>query len=74
MDYNITLKYTSELLRGYGRLELENLWKQARKCRFELKEQSLMGGRAKVTPKPYLFKKVKGDITRIKTILAEKGW
>ena len=74
MNYDITLKYTPELLRGYSRLELENFQRQARKKLFELKEQSSMGGRVKVVPKPHLLKKVKADIARIKTILAEKGW
>lgn len=74
MDYDISLKYSPELLRGYGRLELENFQRQARKKLFALKEQSSMGGRVMVVPKPHLFKKVKRDIARIKTILAEGGW
>lgn len=74
MNYDTSLKYTPKLLRGYGRLELENFQRQVKKQLFELREQYSLGGRVMVVPKPHLFKKVKGDIARIKTILAEKGW
>lgn len=74
MNYDILLKYTSELLRGCDRLELENFQRQAQKKLYEMREQYSLGGRVMVVPKPHLFKKVTRDIARIKTILAEKGW
>ena len=71
MKYDITLKYTPELLRGLPDDELKAFLQQAQHRALGLREQSSMGGRVKVVPKPHLFKKVKKDIARIKTILRE---
>lgn len=74
MNYDITLKYTPDFLRGYNRLELEQFLREAHHQLLRLREQSAMGGRVPVASKPHLFEKDKKDIARIKTILAEKGW
>lgn len=73
MKYDIELKYTPEFLRGFGRVEKQELLKQARQQALELREQSSCGGRVIVVSKPHLLKKVKRDIARIKTILREGG-
>lgn len=73
MNYNIELKYSSEYLRGFNPVETRELLKQARQQLLELREQSSCGGRVMVAQKPHLFKKVKRDIARIKTILVEGG-
>ena len=72
--YDSTLKYTSEFLRGFGRVEKQELLKQAKQHLLELREQSSCGGRVRVASKPHLFKKVRRDIARIVTILKEGGW
>lgn len=71
MKYDITLKYTAELLRDITDEDLHVLLQQACHHQFELREQSSCGGRVRVALKPHLFKKVKKDIARIKTILRE---
>ena len=71
MAYDITLKYTPEFLRGMIPDGLNELLDQAQQRHLELREQCSPHGRVKYVPKPHLFKKVKKDIARIKTILKE---
>lgn len=74
MKYDMELKYTPELIRDLDRVGKNELLKQAKKQLLALREQFSVGGRVKVVSKPHLVKKVKRDIARIKTILAEGGW
>ncbi len=71
MAYDITLKYTPELLRGFVRENLQKLLNQAQQRFYELRHQSSPHGRVKFIPKPHLWKKAKKDIARMKTILGE---
>ncbi len=75
MDYNISTKYAAEWLRDQrddiDDHDLEELLLQAQKQLLALREQGSQGGRTMVATRPHLFKKVKKDIARIKTILRE---
>lgn len=71
MSYDITLKYKSEFLRGMPDVDLNKLLNQAQQRFYELRHQSSPSGRVKFVSRPHLWKKVKKDIARIKTILAE---
>lgn len=71
MNYDITLKYTPELLRGFTNQNLQKLLNQVQQRYYELRRQSSPHGRVKHVQKPHLFGKIKRDIARIKTILAE---
>ena len=71
MKYDITVKYTLEFLRGCIDDDLHELLNQAKRCHFELRVQSSPTGRVKLIKTPHLFKKVKKDIARIKTVLRE---
>ena len=72
MSYDITLKYRPELLRGMKRDGLNKLLNQAQQRFYELRRQCSPHGRVKLVPKPHLWKKIKKDIARIKTVLAYK--
>jgi len=71
MAYDIALKYRPEYLRDLAFEELGIMLDQAHKAHFELRSQSSQGGRVKFPAFPDLFKKVKKDIARIKTIIGE---
>lgn len=73
MTYEITTKYTAKYLRELSPSSLESLLEGTQQKQFELREQCVYTGRRK-TPtniKQHYFRKVKRDIARIKTILAE---
>lgn len=72
MAYDITLKYSPDFLRGIPQDDLEVLLNQAQQRYFELRHQCSPHGRVKFVPRPDLFGKVKKDIARMKTLLAEK--
>jgi len=71
MTYDLTLKYTPEYLREMPLEGLQKLLTQAQQNFFYLRCQSSPHGRVKHVFKPHLFGKVKKDIARIKTIMAE---
>ncbi len=71
MSYDITLKYKPDYLRGIPRDGLNKLLNQAQQRFYELRHQCSPHGRVKLVLHPHLWKKVKKDIARIKTILAE---
>lgn len=71
MSYDITLKYKSDYLRGIPNDGLNKLLNQAQQRFYELRQQCSPNGRVKLVNNPHLWKKVKKDIARIKTILAE---
>ena len=66
MSYDITLEYTPEFLRDMSDEDLGTLLNQAQQSFFELRVKD-----ASERVKPHQFGKVKRDIARIKTILAE---
>lgn len=71
MSYDITLKYKPQFLREMPGIALNKLLNQAQQRFYELRHQSSPSGRVKYVPRPHLWKKVKKDIARIKTILSE---
>lgn len=71
MSYDITFKYSPEFLRGIPTELLGKLLNQAQQRFFELRAQTSPHGRVKFVTKPHLFGKVKKDIARIKTLIAE---
>ncbi len=71
MQYDITLKYRPQFLREMQQEDLEELIVEAQERFWELRVQTSPHGRVKDVPKPDLFKKVKRDIARIKTVLNE---
>ncbi len=71
MIYDIDVKYTAEFMRESGMDSLEELLITAQQRFLELRHQCSPHGRVKFAPKPHLFKKVKKDIARFKTILRE---
>jgi ribosomal protein L29 len=71
MSYDITLKYKPDYLRGIPSDGLNKLLNQAQQRFYELRQQCSPHGRVKLVENPHLWKKVKKDIARIKTILAE---
>ena len=71
MSYDITLKYTPELLRGFTYENLQNMLQQAQQRHYELRRQSSPHGRVKLVLKSHLFGKIKKDIARIKTMIGE---
>ena len=72
MSYDITLKYTSQFLREMTWEALKTLLAQAQQRFYELRQQCSPHGRVKLVPQPHLWKKIKKDIARIKTILVER--
>lgn len=73
MAYDITLKLKPEFLRDMTQEGLDELLNQAQKRFYELRCQCSPHGRTKFVPHSDLFKKVKKDIARIKTIMAEQA-
>jgi ribosomal protein L29 len=73
MTYDVTFKYKPDFLREMSIDELNQMLNQAQRKQFELRETCLMTGRRKSPQhiKQHLFKKVKRDIARIKTLLSE---
>jgi ribosomal protein L29 len=71
MSYDITLKYKPQFLREMTIDGLNKLLNQAEQRFYELRHQCSPHGRVKLVEKPHLWKKIKKDIARIKTILAE---
>lgn len=71
MSYDITLKYKPQFLREMTREALNKLLNQAQQRFYELRQQCSPHGRVKLVPCPHLWKKIKKDIARIKTIKDE---
>jgi len=71
MAYDIEMKYKSEFLREMTRQNLTDMLKKAQQRFYELRQQSSPHGQVKLVEKPHLFKKIRKDIARMKTILAE---
>lgn len=69
--YDIEIKYTAEFLRGLADATLDQMLTEAQQRYLELRQQTSPHGHVKVAPRPHLFRKVRQDIARIKTISAE---
>ena len=67
--YDITLKYSNEVLRDQTVFELRKRVTEAIKRQYELRTQGAIMGTVEY---PDLFKKVRKDIARMKTIIKEK--
>lgn len=72
MQYDLSLQYTPEFLRGVPLEELRDLLTDVQKRHYELRVQTSLHGRVKYVKRPHWFKKIKKDIARIKTIIREK--
>lgn len=70
MSYDITLKYKPQFLREMAIDGLSKLLNQAEQRFYELRHQCSPHGRVKFVEKPHLWKKIKKDIARMKTIIA----
>lgn len=68
MKYDIEIKYTPEFLQELEDRDIEELLYSAQVKFFELREQKSILRRV---DRPHLFKKVKKDIARIKTVINE---
>lgn len=71
MSYDITLKYKPDYLRDMPGDMLNKLLNQAQQRFYELRCQCSPHGRVRFAESPHLWKKVKKDIAKIKTVLAE---
>ncbi len=72
MIYDLLIKYTAEFLRDVLSGDLELLLKTAQEKYYELRVASSGTGRVKFVENPDLWKKVRKDIARIKTIIRER--
>jgi len=72
--YDIKLKYTLEFLRDMTPEALSEMIEGAQLSHLYLRQISAEGVHSKHTQHPHLFKKVKRDIARLKTLFKEKQY
>ncbi|HBE02409.1 MAG TPA: 50S ribosomal protein L29 [Spirochaetia bacterium] len=72
--YNIKQKYTADDLKNMSKDDLLVMLSLAQSAKFGLEGQGAVNNSKKlgIMPQPHLFKKIKKDIARIKTLLAKK--